>query len=394
MKTLKKLTFIFGAIFLIGTYKPAFAQSDIDTGRMNRDINIMENILDELFDTSMQTDGSTVRVGTGSFFRFGGSDIRGTYLPNYGIIFTIPGGPPPFLALRSGDSDFSYQFRYDSENDGREITREAVINRMTEFLREYASTIGQLGNDQKVMVLYRPENRPRIVRFLDSDDNEDSDMKTIPTISTAASVSNLKAYRAGKLSNEDFHDRLDINVIEKDSEPKDIRVMTNILKTAFKNSESGPFRIVGDVEYLQLKDFGALFSFDVRPSGSGILPPPPPRINIPDVKREKGKISVEVRRMEREDSTMSKNREERKKEIEKAYETFISDLKEYIVDYGRTLHSVSSDQHILFAVQIRTNFGDIPERINMQIQKSVLESVDSGNMSRDQAMNRIEIREY
>ena len=69
-------------------------------------------------------------------------------------------------------------------------------------------------------------------------------------------------------------------------------------------------------------------------------------------------------------------------------------LKETIVDYGRTLKSVSSEEYILVSVSISNSRDSLPEGIDLQVKKSVLQSIDSGQMSREQAMEQITVREY
>jgi len=69
-------------------------------------------------------------------------------------------------------------------------------------------------------------------------------------------------------------------------------------------------------------------------------------------------------------------------------------LKEYIVDYGRTVKSVSSDQFMLLSVDVNGRYENIPGRIDIQVKKSVLEQLDKGSISRDQALERVVITEY
>jgi hypothetical protein len=80
--------------------------------------------------------------------------------------------------------------------------------------------------------------------------------------------------------------------------------------------------------------------------------------------------------------------------VKQAYNKLKMNLKEYLVDYGRTISSVKSDQFILTTVNIRGRYNDIPERIDVQLKKSVLDQLDKGTISREKALQQVVITEY
>lgn len=401
-------TSITAVLMLICGLQTAEAQSDIDTNRMNRDINIMENVLEELFKTSWSADGNTVRVRSGMFSFGDGRDINGTFLPDYGIIFTIPGGPPGFVTFSDSDDEgYSFHFEYGDDNNGEKVTEESITNKIVEFLRDYASTISQLDDNHKVMVIYRA-NRPNrhFAVFSSSDDREKTERQQLPTISAVATGSDLRAHRSGDLSNAEFRERLEINSVPTDAEPpKDMRVMASILEAAFDGSEEDTFRLMGSVDHLQLDNFGALFSFEVRYSGQShvdlsefqeSMEALKENLNQAQKEIEKTRAKLQDEARSTVDSIRSEyrekveiNRTQRKQNIINAYEQFVIDLKQYLIDYGRTLRSVDSDQQILVSVTINSRYEEIPESIDLQVQKSALEDMNS-----DQAMNEINVREY
>lgn len=402
MKYVSKILSLTTILLLSVTLQSTIAQPDIDTNRMNRDINIMENVLEELFKTQFQGSGDNLRVHAIGSNRFGQHDINGTYLPNYGIIFRINTGRRPFIIFQDDDNQFSYQFQYGEGENGESVTRESVTDRIVEFLRDYASTIGQLSDDQKVMVMYETNQPNREFTVFRSDDSQQKpEQQTLPTISVVANVSDLKAYRSGDLNNDDFRSRLDINAVETSAQQeKDLRVMANILKTAFEDTKESRFRVRGTVDYLKLDNFGALFSLDAHYGGhspfdfSGLHESLEVMKKNLDKARENLKnidVDIEVRDTlhEQKRDELKANRAEEREKIQKAYEQFLSDLKSTIADYGRTLRSVESSQQILVSISLHSRHEDIPDRIHLQIQKSALE-----NSSRDQAINQISVREY
>ncbi|HEX6982020.1 MAG TPA: hypothetical protein VF181_04605 [Balneolaceae bacterium] len=404
MKTLLKHTFFLVGIILAFSFQPANAQQSVDMERMNRDINIMENILQELFKTKVESH-------FGGIVSFGDDGIRGAYIPEYGVIFSVPHQSNNYIFF-SGDEgeSSSFTFQYNSESDGDTITAESVIDRISEFLRDYASTIGQLSANGRVTVIYSTEPSRRQVFTFVTDDGQGSTHKTesLPTISVTAQMGDLQAYRSGDISQEEFNQRLQINKTEADDEgPVDLKVMATIFETAFEGGDEKLFRVSGSVDYLHLDNFGALFSLeaeytdDDRIFGVSIgsinqrIKVIGDRLEGTEVETDSANI-LESITIDSDDALEEYEEEaaEHKAEVLEAYKQFKQRLKEYLVDYGRTLSSVGSNQHILVSVNIQSSVDEIPGRVDFQLEKSILEQMDEGDISREEAMSEIRVREY
>ncbi len=401
MNYLSKITSFAAVLLLMFCLQPASGQSNIDTNRMQRDINIMENILEEMFKTRWQARGNNVRVRSGGF-SFGRNDnIRGTYLPEYGVIFNIPGGSPAFVMETDADGKgFAYSFQYGDSN-GKNIDEESITARIVGFLRDYGSSIGQLSNSDRVMVIYNSNTPDRRFGIFHPDGNDEKAEKhNIPTISVVAKKSDLQAFRSGDLSDEQFHNRLDISTTEGNKQThKDLKVMAGIFESAFEDSDSETFRIAGSVDYLKLDNFGVLFSFKARYAQQNDW-------NISGLDLQLNKLredltalsdSIKINKIEIKqtlDSTDFDNQKKARKKTLIAYNQFVKDLKGYLVDYGRTLSSIESSQHILVSVNLPSRYNEIPERLDLQIRKSQLDAMDKGSMSRNQVMDQIQVQEY
>src|SRR5699024_8857876 len=183
----------------------ATAQSNVDMERMKRDINIMENILQELF----KAEGEFIS----NRYLLTGDGIQGTYLSDYGILFRIPGTESGFKGAvtltDSGNSEPTYTFKY-GDNSDKEITEESIVNRISEFLRDYASTIGQLSANDRVTVIYNARPGHLTFTFISNSDEEFEDYG-LPTISVTAQKSDLQAVRSGDISKETFNERLKVS---------------------------------------------------------------------------------------------------------------------------------------------------------------------------------------
>lgn len=98
--------------------------------------------------------------------------------------------------------------------------------------------------------------------------------------------------------------------------------------------------------------------------------------------------------LDEEAAAIEERQEEYKENVLSSFDELKTSVAEYLVDYGRTLSSVSSDQFILTSVNVSTGIDEIPDRVDFQIKKSVLEEYDRGRISREEAINSVSITEY
>lgn len=393
MKTFKSFTLTVLLVVLSSPF--AFTQT-FDANRMNRDINIMENILNEMFrvqNVVTQSGTGNVAVVSNTYnFSFGGNNVRGTYMPGYGVIFMVNNKMQFPRTLNLG-SDDGYSFYYstgnnsgDSENN-RKVDEESVINRIQEFLKDYASTIGQLKADENVIVIFGNNQNDTFraltytLRTERSSRDETVEEEALPVISVSAKKSDLDAYRAGRLSEEAFENRLSVATSE-DKEYLDLKVMSNIFQTALKPEGNPSFGVYGNISYLLLDNFGAIFNMDASYRGGSNA-----YFRINGITASGAYITSQSRNQEEVE-------EEYMRKVKDSFEQLKQNFKEYLVDYGRTLSSVKSNQYILATVDITGRYEGIPDRIDVQIQKSVLEQLDRGTITRDAALNQVVITEY
>ncbi len=400
MKHLKK-TLLIGLLSIF--FAPTIIAQNIDANRMNRDIRIMENILAELFRTQVEVATADTYIIADGNFRHRG--IRGTYLKDFGIIFMIPADDPftPRMHV-TGDGSFSFYYNTDdddeSENASREVDEDAVKERMTEFLVDYGSTIGQLDDDNRIMIIYganTQSNRNRLVRYSDRNGRDYVNDNELPVISASVSMKDLKDYRSGRIGDGEIKNRIDFATTEN-KEYLDLKVMGNIFETALRSNEEGSFKMSGGIGYMMLDNFGAIFSFDARFGGGrdmffGRLADTQRRLRI--LQEQQLRITLNDEEVDDEALEIEKRQEQFKEDMIEAYAELKTDVTEYLVDYGRTLGSVNSDQFILTSLNLSSSgFDEIPERVDFQIKKSVLEQFDRGRISREEAINSVSITEY
>ena len=124
------MTSLYCAILVAGFMATA-SLADIDLQRLQRAIRIMEGILSN---QNLYYD-----VPDGADFR-----ARGLYLEGYGVLF-VAAGPAPGTE------------RWDKKLSQAELLA-AIRDLLAEFLGDYAGTIGQLDQDDRITVCYRPHS--------------------------------------------------------------------------------------------------------------------------------------------------------------------------------------------------------------------------------------------
>ncbi len=369
---------------------------DFDANRMNRDIKIMENILGELFKTQIVSDAGNAKIRSNNYVFFGGSsaNIKGTYIPDFGVIFMIPSSTGRSIVVsREGSGSANVVFQYSSDNDqsDKAVDEESVVKRITEFMQDYASTMGQLSPDENVLVIYGSTNssnsRYATFSLKAINDDEKEPAKTLPVISVSAKKSDLDAYRSGRLNADAFQNRLSVSKSE-DSEKLDMKVLGNIFRTALEDGDGKQFHLISSnsLSYLYLDNFGALYSMNIhRGHNLGSFRFGSISGNL-SAEREKELVELKEDLREREQKL--------NETLEKEYETLISKTKEFIIDYGRTLSSLKNNQHLLVSLNIADASDTIPERVTLQVQKSVFDRLDRGQISREAALNAVTVTEY
>ena len=240
------------------------------------------------------------------------------------------------------------------------------------------------------MVIYGSNSRNSFPALVYTSSNGKVDRKEtekLPVISGSVAKKDLDDYRSGKINESAFASKVK-TASTKDKEYLDLKVMGNIFETALRDQEEESFRLSGNVNYLMLDNFGAIFNIDASY-----------RTDDRFFGRVTGiSVTGAYIRTDSRDAPDAKEAEEKEAEftakVNEAYSQLKSNIKEYLVDYGRTVNSVKPDQYILTTVNVRGRYKDIPERIDFQLKKSVLDQLDKGSITREEALKQVVVTEY
>lgn len=259
---------------------------------------------------------------------------------------------------------FSYEKRgYQKEFEDLKPLYERV---MVTFFTDYADLIGQLRDDEQIMLVAKsgPQSYGQI-HFISPEEGG--------KYSGAVTRKDIADYKAGRIARGAFEGR--INFVESkatDKKAADLELMASIFQRLYKTDLATTYYITSPIVYERLKSFGVIYKmrmFSSTQSGRGTY-----------------------RMITQDQSNLS--RIERDELMEELYPQFVNELKQNIIDYGKTIQSLDNDESILFQVRLGECRGcDIPNEINVMIENKVLADLEAGRISKTEAFDLINVSE-
>lgn len=379
-------------LMVSGTY----AQKKIDEDRMLRDIEVTENILSTLI--KQQFDKR-------AFFPM---EITGEYREGHGVTYRLPyefNGPmvwgmgqPADIAVLDGrlggysfsfpeeDSDvariFDSQGRVQTENvTGLTTTRarskvnvDSVRNASTaktieackDFLADYGDLITQLLPDEKILITNRGDGeRIWYGAFVNA---------TRPSyVSIEATKSDITQLKQGKITRDQFMKTVKvINSVMDDELQPDLELLTSIINRLYRRDLSKTYFTEDNIYYEKLKDYGVIYYMQVYSS------------NQMEFNR---RWSIPTQGLE------GLTTEERDKKVKELYPQFEKDFKADILEYGRTVKSLSAEEMLVFNVRMTKCEGcGLPSAIEFMIKADVLKDYASGKLTKEAALAKMTVK--
>jgi hypothetical protein len=386
----------------------AFAQTKIDEQRMERDIEVAENILG----TMMKQ-----QFAKRSMFPI---NVTGSYRSGYGVTFIVPNFqsgiwfqnfdlPAPPL-WPDAPSSFSYSHSDGETEEGitiidgvvqdeddRQIARDQknqsvtivgsgqraprvkkanrmnqdslkqesslkTINTIKEFLINYGDLIGQLTPTEKIIVTNKGEGDH--LWF-----NQVGGRRGSAYISIEATKGDLAQFKQGKLTQDQLLSKLKVINSEIDNELKpDLELLASIFSRLYRSDLSRTYFTQEATYYERLKDYGVIYYMQVYSSNQreGDL------WNMPTV------------------STEEIDQATRDKKVIEMYPLFVKGIKEDILEYGRTLKSLKDDENLILNIKLTRCVGcGIPSFVELSIKNSVLKDYSLGKLTKEAALEKI-----
>jgi len=356
---------------------------EVDRERMNRDLRVAENVLVTLIRQKME--------GNRMFFPL---SVTGSYQPGVGVTFALPADyttPIAFgLPARSYDVNTwnervqgvsggvvrRQQAPVERESDEwrlkdrqqlnldslRDLSNERIIEAAREFLADYGSLLSQLPSGESVVITNRGDQPRQWVGSL------------VPApsrmlLSVEASTDDINALRNARISRDEFVKRIRTTTAEVtgDVEP-DLELLSTIFSRLYRQDLSTTFFVDGTIPYERLKDFGVVYYMRVFSANRTFNSTyDMPTVGLRDI-----------------------NQQERDSKVKELYPRFESELKENILEYGRTLKSLDDDEQLVVNVAITQCIQcHIPSTLELSIQGSDLKAYNEGKTDKKTALSRI-----
>jgi len=402
MRSIRKLigTWVGMAMVVIVGLHPVFGQQ-VDDERMGRDIAVAENVLATLIKQQFNNQRT--------FFPL---EIKGSYQSGYGVTFTLPADytVPIAFSIAGGNNDFvimnnenrvqsyDYQFRFE---DGRERSEDEravvagdrplrlqdkslerrrldmdsvrdaynlkVIEAAKTFLVDYGDMITQLGPQEKIIVS-NSGNQPRVWvgQYFNAPKRRH--------LSIEAQKADLTQFRQGKISRDQALAKITVmNTETVDTVEPDLELLSSIFSRLYNQDLSKTFFTGNNVYFEHLKDFGVIYYMQVY---SGI---------------ERGDYSRRYVMPTLGLNDVDQATKDQK--VKELYPKFEQELKDNILEYGRTLKSLNDDEMLIFQVALTKCSGcGIPSTLEVSIKGRVLKDFNTGKIDRSAAAAKFSIK--
>ncbi len=406
----------------------------IDEARMERDIKVAEGVLVTLI--KQQFDRQRM------FFPL---DIKGSYEPGYGVVFRLPAdytfpvamafaGDAGDIVLLDGDfpGSFSYNFntppvvvkpfheeeiraleenaramaeqgramkeqtralqeqsramreearameqrsrelhgraRSSSVNADslRQVYSEKLIAAATDFLVDYGDLISQLGAQERITITNRGE-QPRT--WMNS--RYTGAKRSYLTIEMTKT--DMTAHKQGKLTREQAIKKVAIVRTESvEAVEPDLELFSSIFNRLYRPDLATTFFTSESIYYERLKDFGAVYYMRVYSSNQT---------------RNSERYSMPTAKLEDADQAT------RDKKVKEMYPVFEIELKENLLEYGRTVKSLGDNESLIVNVRLTKCTGcGIPASLEASVKGSVLKEYSASKLSKESALAKITLK--
>lgn len=401
MKTMFRIMVCAAMVVMLGL-NLAVAQK-IDDERMKRDIEVAENVLNTLIKQQFSNQRT--------FFPL---EIKASYQAGYGVTFSLPADyttPIVFQRISEGNNGNvvvygdqangqAYISTWSGSDDGetidvrgaeparagdrtmklkepakekkrmsmdsiRDASNLMVIEAAKIFLVDYGDMITQLGAGERI-VISNQGNQPRMWV------NQYFNAPKRTHLSVEGLKSDLTLYKQGKISRDQALAKIKVvNTETVDTVDPDLELLSTIFNRLYRSDLSKTYFTEDNIYYERLKDFGAIYYMQVYSSNERDYR----RFSMPTV----GLDDVDL--------------ETRNKKVKEIYPKFEQDLKENILEYGKTLKSLKDDEVLVFQVKVtKCPECGIPSSLEYNVKASVLKDYSNGKLDKNATLAKIAVK--
>jgi hypothetical protein len=241
-----------------------------------------------------------------------------------------------------------------------------VIEAAKTFLLDYGDMITQLSPTERIIVSNQG-NQPRVWT------NQYFNTPNRTHLSIEMVKGDLTQYKQNKISREQAISKIKvINTESVDEVEPDLELLSSIFTRLYRPDLSKTFFVQDNVYFERLKDYGvvyymqALSSQELGYTKRYVMP----TVGLDDV-----------------------DQATRDKTIKELYPKFEQDLKDNILEYGRTLKSLKDEEVLVFQVRLTRCVGcKIPSSLEYTIKSGVLKEFNAGKINKNAALGKFEVK--
>jgi len=227
----------------------------------------------------------------------------------------------------------------------RDVYNNRVIETSREFLADYGDLISQLLPSEKIVITNEGQ-QPRlwVGKLMNSPNRTHLSIEVLR--------SDVTQYKQGKLTRDQLMSRIKVvNTEAVEKVEADIELLSSIFDRLYQPDLSKTYFTEDKIYYERLKDYGVVYYMQVYSSHQQDYS----LFSIPTIKEEGLDIQT------------------RNKKVAALYPAFEKELKENILEYGRTIKSLQDNEVMIFNVKLtKCPECGIPFTLEITIKGSVL----------------------
>lgn len=260
------------------------------------------------------------------------------------------------------------RFNTDSLNA---VSNAKIIEAAKTFITDYGDMLSQLAPNERIIVTNRGSNENNV--WLNGAKAKRS------LLSVEATKSDLTQFRQGSITRDQFIKKMKVvNTVTSEKTEPDMELLASIFNRLYREDLSRTYYMQGGAYYERLTDFGVILHMQVVSSlsnGDYYTPAKDVRLAMPTL------------------GLTNLTQEERDKKVKELYPVFESELKENILDYGRTLKSLNDNEQLIVDVSMTKCTGcGIPASLELAVKASVLKEYSAGKLDKSAALSKIEVK--
>ncbi len=396
--------------------------------KITKDIEIAENILSSLLEQGMDDESGVARLAYGM-----NGDVEGTYIADFGAMFTIGGsrGGSSIISIGEG-SNLSNSFRYNLRGTARARANKKlpyVIKLYTdddkkdqvdeigdvqvvetsfepfeffkdvtmEFFVDYGYLLKGVKPQEKVLIRYGLGNSRAfaISGWAQVDGWEEFDTKDFHEggkYTATVMKADIDALQKGSINESQFAGKVEYSEGKAEVEEgnKDTKLLNSVFSRLYKEDLSGnsciSSRSTPRSEYIPGLGMVVNMRMNAR---CGNWRGSFDRLEF--FREGGGQNGIALLDSDRKDSEEDKEKES----PDDHYEVFLADLQENIVEYGSIAKSLEKDEVLIFKLEFQgcRDCELVPDRLNISVKQSTLLAYRQGKMTLEQAIKQLTITE-